>query len=181
MDHCTVLPMSFGIVSDDPAEVRSFLRDHQDLLLQQLSVVRGHVEIGLRVKVDVEDIFSFVVERSAELRATRDRYFADGREPSREEKIELGRQFTRALDTMRENALDDLDRYLVDATSRVRKNDPRTEQEFANIALLVPRDGVDAFEEAVARAAAPFEDAFIFSLTGEMAPYSFVDIQITSN
>ncbi len=181
MSHCTVLPMSFGIVSDDAAEVTAFLRDHQELLLKQLDVVRGKVEIGLRVKVDTEDIFGWVVERSGELQATRDRYFAGGREPSREEKIELGRQFTHALDRMRAATLDTLTQYLEPASVAFRTNDPRNEQEFANVTALVPREAVAAFEDAVAQAAAPFEDSFLFNLTGALAPYSFVDLQITSD
>jgi hypothetical protein len=181
MQTCTVLPMSFGIISDDVADVAAFLRDHQELLLRQLGLVRGKVEIGLRVKIDVEDIFAWVVERSGELQATRDRYFAGGREPSREEKIELGRQFTAALDRMRVHTLETLREYIDPVCTELRTNDLRTEQEFANVAALVPRGAVADFEDAVARAAAPFEDAFVFNLTGELAPYSFVDLQVTND
>lgn len=180
MAHHTVLPMSFGIVSDDPDDVVKFLGDHRDVLMERLEVVRGKLEMGLRVKVRAEDIFAWVVERAPELAATRDRYFADGREPNREEKIELGRQFQQALDNLRESTVERVSNHLRPASVELRSNEVRNENEFANLAALLPRDKVAEFEEAVSKAAEGFEDDFIFSLTGELAPYTFVDLQINS-
>jgi hypothetical protein len=40
----------------------------------------------------------------------------------------------------------------------------------------VPRDGVDAFEDAIMDAAEEFSDDFTFTYTDPMAPYSFADV-----
>lgn len=180
MAHWTVLPMSFGIVSDDIADVMKFLGDNKELLLDRLEKVRGTVEVGLRVKLENDDIFLWVVSHTPSLAELRDRYFAGGREPSREEKIELGRQFQHALDNLRDGATQRILDEVQGTAIEVRTNDPRNENEFANVAALVARDQVEAFEEAVGAAAEGFEDDFLFSLTGQLAPYTFVDLQFNS-
>ena len=96
--HTTPLPMSFGILADDPEAIHKILRRNQRLFLEQLQHVAGKVEMGLRVNWDVPNIFEYFVNTNAELRSARDSLLGGNRQPTQEEKIELGRMFDRLLE-----------------------------------------------------------------------------------
>jgi hypothetical protein len=87
MEDGTPLPMSFGIVADDPQAVRRILSDNQQNFLEQLDRMAGKVEMGLRVTWDVPNIFDYFVQTHSDLRAARDQFFGTHREPTQEEKI----------------------------------------------------------------------------------------------
>lgn len=171
-----VLPMAFGVLADDEAEVRDFLAAHEPTLAERLDLVRGHVECTLRIRWNVDDIFTYFVERYDDLRETRDAFFGDGASASRGEMIQLGEQFETLLQGERQAHLATLEDHLDDVCRAVEVQDPKDETEVLNVACLVPRDGVDAFEEAIHDAAESFDDEFLFKYTDPIAPYSFANV-----
>jgi hypothetical protein len=178
MSRVTPLPMSFGIVANSPEAVEKMLIRNADPVLDHLERVRGQVEVGLRVCFNTDDIFALMVSRHRELKDARDRNFADGREPSRQQKIELGQLFQRILDAERSEHLDSLERGLGTVSTEIIANDPRGEEEVANLAILVDRDQVDALEEAIHAVAEEFDDHFTFNYTDPLAPYTFVNVEL---
>jgi len=171
-----VLPMAFGVLADSEAEVATFLADHEETLAEQLDAVRGHVEITLRIRWNVDDIFDYFVGRYDELREMRDSFFGDGASASRREMIQLGEQFDALLQREREAHLSTVLDHLDPVCRAVETQDPKDEKEVMNLACLVPKDGEEAFEEAVHAAAESFADEFLFKYTDPMAPYSFADV-----
>lgn len=176
MDTSTVLPMAFGVLADEPEQVRSFLQSHAGTLRSQLDHVRGHAEVGLRVKWTVDDIFEYFVETYDELRELRDSVFGENREPTRREKIQVGEEFEALLQEVREGHEVTVREHMATACRDIVADDPTDEAEVMNLACLVPRDGMDAFEEALMGAAEEFSDDFTFTYTDPMAPYSFADV-----
>ena len=59
--------------------------------------------MGLRVSLDVPNIFEYFVNTHPELRTARDRFLGPYRNPSQDDKIELGRMFDRLLNEDRED------------------------------------------------------------------------------
>jgi len=175
-DTTAVLPMAFGVIAEQPDDVVAFLESHHDTLFEQLDTVRGHVEVTLRVRWDVDDIFEYFVSRYDDLREMRNALFSNGSSADRGEMIRLGELFDRLLQAERQahlsTVLDTLDRVC----RRVEPQDPKDESEVLNLACLVPRTGVEAFEEAVHHAAESFDDEFLFKYTDPMAPYSFAQV-----
>jgi hypothetical protein len=171
-----VLPMAFGVLADDEAEVRDFLADHEATLAERLDLVRGHVECTLRVRWNVDDIFNYFVERYDDLRETRDAFFGDGASASRGEMIQLGEQFETLLQAERQAHLATVEEHLDDVCRAVEVQEPKDETEVLNVACLVPRGEVDAFEDAVHAAADAFDDEFLFKYTDPIAPYSFANV-----
>jgi hypothetical protein len=176
MADATVLPMAFGVIAESDDQVQSFLRQHAPTLQAQLDHVRGHAEVGLRVKWSVDDIFEHFVETYDELRELRDAVFGDEREPSRQEKIRVGEEFDALLQEVREAHRATVRKHLSSACRAVEADDPSDETEVMNLACLVPRDEMDRFEEAIVAAAEEFSDDFVFTYTDPMAPYSFADV-----
>ena len=92
-----VLPMRFGAIASEPAEISRLLARNHELFSRQLRHVAGKVEMGLRAAWDVPNIFQYFVSTHAELREIRDSVFRPAGRPAQDERIELGRMFERLL------------------------------------------------------------------------------------
>lgn len=178
MQEQTILPMAFGVIADSTDEVVQFLSDHRDDLARQLERVRGHAEVGFRMKWNVDDIFSYFVDRYDELREMRDDVFRGSGEASRQAKIQIGELFQNLLDAEREAHRSTATSHLEPVCRAIEADEPKDETDVCNLACLVPRDDVPAFEDAVQEAANAFGDEFLIRYTDPIAPYSFVNVDL---
>lgn len=174
----TPLPMSFGILGDSPQEIRAILHRSQRTFLDQLQRVAGKVEMGLRVTWDVPNIFEYFVNTHEELRAARDRLLGGSRQPTQEEKIELGRMFDRLLSEDRESHTEQVERIVSHACHEFKAGKCRTEHEVMNLACLVERHSQESFGAAVFQAAQMFDNNFAFDYNGPWAPHNFVSVTL---
>jgi hypothetical protein len=177
----TVLPMAFGIIAEDVKAVRRMLWLNQAALLEQLARVAGKVEMGLRVNWDVPSIFEYFIDLHPELRAARDRLLGGQRQPSQEDKLELGQFFERVLNEDREAHAERLEQALAPCCAEIQRSPPRNLNEVANLKCLVPREGQKRLEETVFEAARLFDNHYAFDLNGPWAPHNFVEIDLRLN
>jgi hypothetical protein len=173
-----MLPMAFGIIADGPKAIQKILSRNHAAFLQQLQRVAGMVEMGLRVSLDVPNIFEYVVNTHPELRAARDRFLGPYRNPSQEDKIELGRLFDHLLNEDREAFTEKVEEILSGYCREIKRSKCRTESQVMSLACLVPRDGQDRFEEGVFAAAKLFDNNFTFDYNGPWAPHNFVELNL---
>ncbi len=178
MEQTTPLPVAFGIIANDAVAVEKMLTANKQVFLNQLKQVAGKVEMGLRVVWDIPNIFEYFVHIHPELRAARDVLLGSNREPSQENKIEIGRLFDRILNEDREEYADRVENVLAPCCADIKKNEPRTEREALNLACLVGRDQQSEFETAVFEAARLFDNNFAFDYSGPWAPHNFVNIEL---
>jgi hypothetical protein len=178
MGEATPLPMSFGIVADSPEAVRKMLSRNQHALLEQLNRVAGKVEMGLRVTWDVPNIFEYFVNTHPDLRLARDRLLGIQREPTQEQKIEIGRMFERLLNEDREAYAEKVEAILAPHCFEIERNKCRNEREVLNLACLVERAAMPQFESSVFEAAQQFDNNFAFDYNGPWAPHNFVEIDL---
>jgi hypothetical protein len=175
MAEVTPLPMSFGTLADSPEAVRRMLSRNQPALLAQLRRVADKVEMGLRVAWDVPSIFEYFVDIHTELRLARDRFLAGPREPTQEQKIEVGRMFDRLLNADRDAYAAKVEEILSPHCAEIVRNKCRTECEVMNLVCLVKRSALTQFEGGVFEAAEQFDNNFVFDFNGPWAPHNFVD------
>jgi len=173
-----MLPMAFGIIADGPKAIQKILSRNHEAFLKQLQRVAGMVEMGLRVSLDVPNIFEYFVNTHPELRAARDRFLGPYRNPSQEDKIELGRLFDRLLNEDREAYTEKVEEILSHYCREIKRNKCRNESEVMSLACLVPRAAPDRFEEGVFAAAKLFDNNFTFDYNGPWAPHNFVDLNL---
>jgi hypothetical protein len=181
MEESTPLPMSFGIIADGRKTIEKILTENQAEFQKQLERVEGKVEMGMRVSWDVGNIFDYFVGTHPELRLARDRFFGTHREPTQEDKIELGRMFDRMLNEDRESCAEDVENVLFGYCFEIKRNKCRTEREVINLACLVGRDAEARFEDGVLEAAKLFDNNFLFDYNGPWAPHNFVDMELRIN
>lgn len=172
------LPMSFGVVGDNPAAVRRLLARNQAAILDQLRRVAGKAEMGLRVKWEVANIFEYFVDTHDELRSLRDRILGGGRMPTHEEKIEIGSSFDRMRTQDRTHFTDAVTSFLSPVCSELKVNKCKDECEVMNLACLVPAERQAAFSRAVFEAARLFDDRYSFDFSGPWAPHNFVSLDL---
>jgi hypothetical protein len=173
-----LLPMAFGIIADGPKAIQKILSRNHEAFLQQLQHVAGMLEMGLRVSLDVPNIFEYVVNTHPELRAARDRFLGPHRNPSQEDQIELGRMFDRLLNEDREAYTEKVEEILSDYCREIKPNRCRHESEVMSLACLVPRNAQDRFAEGVFAAAKLFDNNFTFDYNGPWAPHNFVELNL---
>jgi len=178
METTTPLPMAFGIIADNPAAVKKILSTNRQAFLEHLHRVEGKVEMGVRVTWDVPNIFEYFVITHPELKALRDRFFGSHREPSQEQKIEIGRTFDRLLNEDREAYAEQVSEILSSHCFEIKENKCTRESEVMNLACLVGRQGQTRFEEGIFEAANLFDDSFAFDFNGPWAPHNFVALDL---
>ncbi|MGO8705063.1 MAG: GvpL/GvpF family gas vesicle protein [Candidatus Brocadiia bacterium] len=178
MSQSAVLPMGFGTIADSAESILRILKTHQEALLQQLRRVENKFEMGLRVTLNVPNIFEHFVSTHPELRELRDKMFRPGADPSSREKIELGQLFDRLLSAERAERTRSVVGALSPAYHEIKENAVRDEREVMNLACLVARDAQAAFEQSVFNAAREFDDAYTFDISGPFPPHNFVDLDL---
>jgi len=178
LEKSTPLPMTFGIIADGPKEIRKILSLNQKAFFEQLHRVADRVEMGLRVTWDVPNIFEYFVNTHPELRSARDRFLGTYREPTQEDKIELGRIFERILNEDREAHTERVEEVLTPHCFEIKRNLQRNETEVMNLACLVGRQAQAEFEAAIFEAARLFDNNYAFDLNGPWAPHNFVEIDL---
>jgi len=178
MAETTPLPMGFGMIAEGAKAVRRILSLNQQAFREQLQRVSGKVEMGLRVLWDVPNIFEYFVLTHSELRKMRDHLLGKYREPSQEDKIELGRTFDRLLSEDRDDYGEKIEQILTPHCFEIKLNPPRNEREAVNLACLIDRNGQAQFETAVFEAAHQFDNNYTFDYSGPWAPHNFVDIDL---
>lgn len=175
MAKSTPLPMRFGIIAGSDADILRFLKAHEMALEEQLQRVAGKMEMGLRVEWRVPNVFEHLVAIHPELRALRDKLFLAKREPTHEEKVELGRAFDRILNKDRKTCHQKVWGVLSPLCFETKSNPPRRVAEILNMACLVGKGAQAQFEAGVAQAAKLFDDNFCFTSGGPWAPHNFVN------
>lgn len=178
MEECDLLPMRFGVISGDPRAVRGLLSRNRSAIVNQLQRVAGKVEMGLRVSWDVPNIFEYMISVHSELMEARDSLINAQRNLTQEEKIQVGRLFEELLNTDREAHTRRVERALKPACSEIKRNKCREEREVMNLACLVSRTALPAFENAVLKAAGLFDDNFAFDYNGPWAPHNFAEVEV---
>jgi hypothetical protein len=173
-----VIPCAFGMVASSEEQLREVLRTNRDELRRQLDRFRGKVEMGLSVSWNTSNIFEFFVATNQELKQMRDRVFRPGREPSMDERMELGRLFESLLRQCRERHTQQVIDTLSPYCAEVRAVDPGAEQLIMKLVCLVQKDRQDRFEEGIQEAARKFDDHYCFKYSGPWAPFDFVDVTL---
>jgi len=178
MDETTVLPVAFGTIADSKAALLNILTENNSTFAEQLNRVRGKVELGLRVNLDVTNIFEYMVNRHQDLADLRDELIRKQHGPTQNDKIEMGRLFDHLLNQDREQHTDAVIATLDPSCVEIKQNPPREEKELMHLACLVKRDAQKEFENGVFEAAKRFDNNFSFDYNGPWAPHHFVNIAL---
>jgi hypothetical protein len=178
MTQATVLPVAFGTIAANEKALLKIIRDNRESFSGQLGVVRGKVELGLKVVIDVPNIFAYMVSCHPELAELRDGLLGRQHGPNQNDKIEMGRLFDHLLQQDREAHIDSVIEVLGPLCADIKQNPTREEREVMNLACLVERSAQKEFEDGIFEAAKRFDNNFSFDFNGPWAPHNFVNLAL---
>ncbi len=177
MSVTTVLPVGFGMVVPNASRLKRIMAEEMDVLSEQLEQVRECVEMAVRVSWDVPNIFQYLVEQEPVLKAARDRMLAqDG---NHQAKVAAGELFGKIVASRRQTHERQVVELLESVADQIIVDPLKAEHEIVRLSFLVARPQLDAFETALAQAAAGFDASFRFDYSGPWAPHSFTQLRIS--
>ncbi|MEI7034737.1 GvpL/GvpF family gas vesicle protein [Streptomyces pratensis] len=167
----STLPMRFGLVAPGDDDVTAALDREAEVYGERLAELDGHVEFNLKAGRDEDDLLREVMADSDEVRRLNERTRTQS--GGHDERIALGELVAREVTARHEREAEEVAARLAPAATRASHAEPGPQQ-FLNLSFLVPREGADAFVAAVRQEAEQRGDAYAFTLTGPLPPYSFV-------
>ncbi len=172
------LPASFGLVAPSRRALVDLLRSNRAAITAELGRLAGKVEMTLKAAWDVANLFEYFVFACPELARLRDRFATRPGGPSRDEKIEMGRTFESMRSEVRKRHSAQVMRVLRPCVAEFRERPVRDENAVMDLACLVERGRVKAYERAVLEAASLFDDNYAFDYGGPWPPFSFVGVSL---
>jgi hypothetical protein len=172
------LPVAFGVVVPSHEDLLELLSANEEAIGKDLERLTGKVEMGLKVRWDVPNIFEFLVFRNPQLARLRDQVIGKPGGPSHGDKIALGQAFEELLNEEREQHAATVKAALSAWVLEFKNDPPRDEKMILNLSCLIGRKQERAFEQAVLRAASCFDDNYAFDYSGPWPPYHFVTVTL---
>lgn len=170
MEKGATLPMRFGLVGPADEEVTAALEREADAYRERLAELDGQVEYNLKAGRAEDDLLREIMAESEEARRLNERTRIQG---GHEDRVALGELVAREVSARHAREAEEVAARLAAAATRSSSAEPGP-QHFLNLSFLVPRAEADAFVEAVRREADTQGDAYTYTLTGPLPPYSFV-------
>lgn len=175
--HHTALPVRFGTVLRSVDDARTVVTRYRSQLIEALEEMGNAVEIDLSATWDLSAVLDTIKAGPAiaELKN------AAGESPqdALAAAIEAGSLAQRALEQQREayrrRVVSGLARFVQDAEPHALPSD----ETVFNIAFLVERGDLEAFDSTLEEMGPSFEPSLSFRYVGPLPPYSFATVEIS--
>ena len=172
-----LIPAAFGHISESEEDVLGVLRENYEDIRKEIDRLTNTVEVTLKLRWNVENIFEYFVRNHKDLRELRDRVFRNPH-PSFDDKLKVGSLFEARLASERERLTALLLQGLRDIVLESSINSPRDEKTACDCALLVDTAHAQEFGPALEPTAAIFDSELALQWSGPWPPYSFVRLQL---
>lgn len=171
----TVLPMRFGVVMDDAAQVVArLLEAHHDDLLAQLAEFGGKAELRLRATYEEEPLLLEVVREDQDVARLRESLRGAPEDATYYGRIQLGELVAQAIERKRERDAEQIMQTLAPLALAVEVTPPPHERIVLNASFLVDESTLARFDSAVERVGETQAGRMRFKYTGPLPPHSFV-------
>jgi hypothetical protein len=171
----TVLPMRFGVVMDDEAQVRDQLlvARHQDLV-GQLEEFDGKAELKLRATYEEQPMLREVITEDQDVARLRDSLRGAPEDATYYGRIQLGELVARAIERKRERDAELIIQTLSPLALAMELTPPPHERIVLNASFLVDQATLPDFDAAVEQVGERQAGRMRFKYTGPLPPHSFV-------
>ncbi len=175
--HYDMLPVAFGLIADDIAQVDRLLSSHRQVLLEQIDRVAGHMEMSVNLRWAVPNVVQYFVDRHSQLSEARS-VIASG-QATRDDQIAVGQLLERLVNDERQQHTARFTECLHSVCKEIEIQPARDEADVMRLACLIARDSEEDFTQAVYQAAKLFSDDFSIAFNGPWPPYSFVSLSLS--
>ncbi len=173
-----VLPMAFGTIVPTAEELHeTVLVENEANYLEALERLDGAAQYTVRARYIRDAVLGDLIEEDPEVARLRERISGTTEDETRQERIELGELIVGAFDRLRV----DHAQQIIDAVSPTVEDLVEQEagqvEDVVELAVLVHRDTITEFENALESVAGQLHRRIHFQLLGPQAPYDFVGEQ----
>lgn len=179
MRQSTVLPFSFGTVANGDEEVRGLLNRYQQDFLTQLEYLDSKAEFGLKALWrDKDQPFREILAERDDIRRLRDAVAHRPPAQAYQERIQVGRMVSEALEAKRESETKRIMDRLSPLAVEARVNPVFMDEMVVNAAFLLASGTEVPFEQALHALDGEYGDRVRFRLTEASPPFNFVRMPI---
>jgi hypothetical protein len=172
-----LVPAAFGHISESEEAVLGVMRENYEDIREEIGRLANRVEMTVKLRWNVGNIFDYFVRTHKDLRELRDRVFRSPR-PSFDDKLKVGSLFEARQASERERLTALLLQGLGDIVVESTVNKVRDEKTVTDCALLVESARAQEFGLALQRTAAIFDSELGLQWSGPWPPYSFVRLRL---
>jgi hypothetical protein len=181
IENTTVLPLRFGtVMADDKAVREELLGANVQHLSGLLDELRGRVQVTVKGAYAEDGLMRGVVAGSPAVRALRERLKGLPEDAGYFERVRLGELVAAEVDRHREADTAHVLAALGPLAAESRVEAAATPDAAFNIAFLVARDHLEAFDAAVGSVGEQLADRIAVRAVGPLAPYSFADVELAT-
>lgn len=168
---CTVVPVRFGTIADDPLQVKELLQKIYLQVKAALKRLEGKIELVVRASWDLNSVLQEVKgEMMIEKAGAADL----------QEKITIGRRVFEAVEKRKRSIINTIHHGLYPLTVDFSIGSMRESEEMIfDCSYLVEREKETSFDEAVNCIASQYEGTITFKCIGPLPPYSFTRLEIS--
>ncbi|MGB0523939.1 MAG: GvpL/GvpF family gas vesicle protein [Flammeovirgaceae bacterium] len=176
MEQQTILPIKFGSLVENQAEIQNLLLNHYDKFKRNLDWLTDRIELCVKVWWnDMRSIYDEVLQENPEIQSLKVEIGDNGHPSS---MIELGKMVERALEKKKQDEVMDLFQQLASISVDAKHNQLVGEQMVLNGAFLVSTGREKEFDLLLNELATQTGNRFKYKYIGPLAPYSFVNADI---
>jgi len=175
MDTHTVVPMGFGVIAGDEAEIKNIMKRARMKFKSILGKIKNKLQINVTVFWE-KNILAEILKESEEIRALA----AEAKHTNADQtvKIELGSKVKAALDERKNEYMKHVHSFLEDLSDGFRENKITDEGTVLKGSFLVDEMLEQDFYERLNEMEKKYEKKLKFLAVGPLPPYNFTEVEI---
>lgn len=174
----TVIPVSFGNVFHSKEDVRMLLEKLYLQFQQLFPMIKGKIEVGLKL-VGKKEYLDKKVKESSSIGNMAAATKGKSKAASYYERIELGGAVQKLFENLQNELKQEIYNPLKELAEAAKANDPISEKMLLNGSFLIDRDKEKLFDQKVNELHDKWKDKLKFQYSGPWPAYNFVNIRLT--
>lgn len=177
MEEHTILPVRYGVIAENLDHIsEKLLKEHYEMLTDQLDRIKGKTELGLKVIWnEMQAIYQELVSENEELRKFGD---AIRETATQDQRMRLGKMVEAALQAKKESEQKMILTPLKELASNSKDNFLMGEWMVINSVFLVDKNKMAEFDRKVNQMAEKHAVRTKFKYFGPVPPYNFVNVPV---
>jgi len=181
MQHCSILPFSFGTIVDDMAALSDLIEGHHQRLVADLNALEGYIEVGIRATWNESLIFNEIIEENTDLERLAAQIKTRPVAETYHARIDLGREVEARMKAKKEVEANELSERLSRITGQVVTRVPGSDMVVLDNAYLIKAVNEHKLISELEAIDAENKNRFTFKVLSPVPPYNFVSLKLETN
>ena len=177
MKRYTILPIKFGTLLEDNAQVQRLLKQGYVVFTDALHQMQGKVEVEVAATWDTAKVLQ-EIGNEEEIVRLKERVMGRPAEETLEQRIQVGKRVKELLDLRRDSYHERMIDFLKDTALDLQPNALLSDEMVLNVAFLIHKMKQEEFDNRVRELDGVFHNEINFRVIGPLPPYSFSTVEV---